>query len=78
MVPDSTGEIYYIDLASATMMMMSKRRSSYEARKRIEVVVLTLYKAVHYEPASKTHNDIGNVERGNDVYGNLPPLGLVR
>ena len=77
MVPDSTGEIYYIDLASATMMMR-KRRSSYEARKRIEVVVLTLYKAVHYEPASKTHNDIGNVERGNDVYGNLPPLGLVR
>ena len=77
MVPDSTGEIYYIDLASATMMMMRKR-SSYEARKRIEVVVLTLYKAVHYEPASKTHNDIGNVERGNDVHGNLPPLGLVR
>ena len=76
MVPDSTGEIYYIDLASATMMMR-KRRSSYEARKRIEVVVLTLYKAVHYEPASKTHNDIGNVERGNDVHGNLPPLGLV-
>ena len=77
MAPDSTGEIYFIDLASATMMMR-KRRSSYEARKRIEVVVLTLYKAVHYEPASKTHNDIGNVERGNDVYGNLPPLGLVR
>ena len=75
MVPDSTGEIYYIDLAT---MMMRKRRSSYEARKRIEVVVLTLYKAVHYEPASKTHNDIGNVERGNDVHGNLPPLGLVR
>ena len=77
MAPDSTGEIYFIDLASATMMMR-KRRSSYEARKRIEVVVLTLYKAVHYEPASKTHNDIGNVERGNDVHGNLPPLGLVR
>ena len=77
MVPDITGEIYYIDLASATMMMR-RRRSSYEARKRIEVVVLTLYKAVHYEPASKTHNDIGNVERGNDVHGNLPPLGLVR
>ena len=76
MAPDSTGEIYYIDLASATMMMR-KRRSSYEARKGIEVVVLTLYKAVHYEPASKTHNDIGNVERGNDVHGNLPPLGLV-
>ena len=75
MVPDSTVELYYIDLAT---MMMSKRRSSYEARKRIEVVVLTLYKAVHYEPASKTHNDIGNVERGNDVHGNLPPLGLVR
>ena len=75
MVPDSTVEIYYIDLAT---MMVRKRRLSYETRKRIEVVVLTLYKAVHYEPASKTHNDIGNVERGNDVHGNLPPFGLVR
>ena len=75
MAPDSTGEIYYIDLAT---MMVRKRRLSYETRKRIEVVVLTLYKAVHYEPASKTHNDIGNVERGNDVHGNLPPFGLVR
>ena len=72
MVPDDN-----IDLASATLMIRN-RRWSYKARKRIEVVVLTLYKAVHYEPASKTHNDIGNVERGNDVHGNLPPLGLVR
>ena len=30
---------------------------THKARKRVKVVVLALYKAVHYEPTNKTYHD---------------------
>ena len=47
---------------------------THKARERVKVVVLALYKAVHYEPANETYHDDDDHNDHNDP---PPPLGLV-
>ena len=54
--------------------------AAHKARKGVKVVVLALYKAVHYEPAIKTFddsNDDDDDDDNNSKDNDSPPLGLV-
>ena len=55
--------------------------AAYKAREGVEVVVLALYKAVHYEPVIKIqhhHHHSSDQDDEADHNDDPPPLGLVR